>query len=171
MFSFLFFALLCAGCLARPTLVHYSFSRAVGGGSGTSFSTEGEGRITAVRVWEISNSYITGVQLCYDHIWSPRIGRTFGKAHELVLYDEEVIIQVSGKYHSNYIYHLIFGTSRGRSLIAGQPYQTSFNFYPVHADAELRMLSGTYNVNGITSLAAHWGVVYMDQGNSSDIST
>lgn len=41
-------------------LVHYSYSTAVGGGSGTSFSSDGQGRITAVRVWEITGNYITG---------------------------------------------------------------------------------------------------------------
>ncbi|XP_040901212.1 zymogen granule membrane protein 16-like [Toxotes jaculatrix] len=171
MFSFLFFAVLCASCLAKPTLVHYSYSRAVGGGSGTSFSSDGQGRVTAIRVWEISNSYITGIQLRYDYIWSQRLGRTFGSTHELELFDGETIVQVSGKYHTNYIYQLIFVTSRGRSLIVGQPTQASFNFYPIHPDAELRLLSGRYNGNGITSLGAHWGVVFMEQGNSTDTSS
>ncbi|XP_039974426.1 zymogen granule membrane protein 16-like [Xiphias gladius] len=167
MFSFLFIAVLCASCLAKPALVYYSYSRAVGGGSGTSFSSDGQGRITGVRVWEINNSYITGIQLRYDYIWSQRLGRTNGHAHELDLFDGEVIFQVSGKYHTNYIYQLIFVTSRGRSLIVGQPSQSSFNFYPIHADAELITLSGRYNGNGITSLAAHWGVVFINQGNST----
>lgn len=39
---------------------NYSFSRDIGSGSGSSFSTEGEGRVTGVRVWEINNAYITG---------------------------------------------------------------------------------------------------------------
>ena len=106
-----------------------------------------------------------------------------------------LILQVSGKYRSaNYIYQLIFVTSRGRSLITGVPFevlinlfispfilicfvltywyfiyvwiasycflflQTSFNFYPEHAEAELRLLSGRFDSNGITSLGAHWGV-------------
>ncbi|KAM7382573.1 hypothetical protein PAMP_002299 [Pampus punctatissimus] len=151
-------------------LVYYSYSDAVGGGSGTSFSSEGQGRITAVRVWEMTNSYITGIQLRYDYIWSPVLGRNLGTTNEIVLFDEEVIVQVSGKYHSNYIYQLIFVTSKGRSLIVGQPSQTSFNFYPVHPDAELRLLSGRFNNNGITSLAAHWGMIYMDQSNGTDVS-
>ncbi|XP_051262458.1 zymogen granule membrane protein 16-like [Dicentrarchus labrax] len=167
MFSYLVFAVLCASCMAKPALVHYSYSRAVGGGSGTSFSTDGEGRITAVRVWEISNAYITGIQLRYDYIWSARVGRTYGTVNELKLFDEEVIVQISGKFHSNYIYQLIFVTSRGRTLIVGQPAQSSFNFYPAHPDAELRLLSGRYNGNGITSLGAHWGVVFMDQNSNS----
>ncbi|XP_071326187.1 zymogen granule membrane protein 16-like [Trachinotus anak] len=168
MLSLLFFAGLCATCLAKPALVHYSYSLAVGGGSGTSFSSEGEGRITAVRVWEINNAYITGIQLRYDYIWSKRLGRVVGNAHELNLFDGESIVQISGKYHSNYIYQVVFVTSRGRSLIVGQPLQKSFNFYPAHSDAELRLLSGRFNGNGITSLGAHWGVIYMDQGNSTN---
>ncbi|XP_070768564.1 zymogen granule membrane protein 16-like [Enoplosus armatus] len=170
MFAFLFFAVLCASCLAKPALVHYSYSRAVGGGSGTSFSTEGQGRITAVRVWETSNSYITGLQLRYDYLWSPKIGRSYGTTQELNLFEGEVIVQVSGKYHTNFIYQLIFATSMGRSLIVGQPTRNSFNFYPIHKDAELRMLSGRATTSGITSLAAHWGVVFMEEGNSTDIS-
>lgn len=103
------------------------------------------------------------------------------------------MFQVSGKYHSNYIYQMIFMTSRGRSLVVGQPIQVftffssvnivatyghvltldslsqaSFNMYPKYEDAELRMLSGRVNSAGITALAAHWGVVYMDQGNSTN---
>ncbi|KAM7420346.1 hypothetical protein PAMA_014862 [Pampus argenteus] len=170
MFSLLLFVVLCASCLAKPGLVYYSYSDAVGGGSGTSFSSEGQGRITAVRVWEITSSYITGIQLRYDYIWSEVLGRSVGTTNEIVLFDEEAIVQVSGKYQSNYIYQLIFVTSRGRSLIVGQPTQNSFNFYPVHPGAELRLLSGRFNNNGITSLAAHWGMFYMDESNSTDAS-
>ncbi|KAL3981083.1 sialic acid binding Ig-like lectin 10 [Sarotherodon galilaeus] len=70
-------------------------------------------------------------------------------------------LSISGKFDNNYIYQVIFGTSRGRSLIVGQPTQGSFNFYPTHPDAELRLLSGRFNGNGITSLGAHWGVVFI----------
>lgn len=169
MFSFLVFAALCASCLAKPGLVHFSYSRAVGGGAGTSFSSEGQGRITAVRIWERTSAYIAGIQLRYDYIWSDRIGHSVGTANEMVLFDDEVFVQISGKYHSNFIYQLIFVTSRGRSLVVGQPTQTSFNFYPIHPDAELRLLSGRFNNNGITSLGAHWGVVFMEQGNSTSL--
>ncbi|XP_072250808.1 zymogen granule membrane protein 16-like [Leuresthes tenuis] len=169
MYSLLFFAALCASCLAKPGLVHYSYSRAVGGGSGNSFSSEGDGRITAVRVWELSNSYIIGIQLRYDYSWTPVLGRKIGDANELDLFDGEVIVQISGKYHTNYIYQLIFVTSHGRTLNVGQPLQISFNFYPIHQDAELRLLSGRYNGNGITSLGAHWGVVFMEQSNSTSV--
>ena len=55
----------------------------------------------------------------------------------------------------------------GLVLTADVVLQTSFNMYANHTDSELRLLSGRYNGNGITSLAAHWGAVYMNQGNSS----
>ncbi|CAG6015919.1 unnamed protein product [Menidia menidia] len=167
MLSFFFLAALCATCLAKPGLVHYSYSSAVGGGSGTSFSSGGEGRITAIRVWETSGSYITGLQLRYDYSWTPVLGRKVGHSNELDLFEGEVIIQISGKYQTTYIYQLIFVTSHGRSLTVGQPTQTSFNFYPVHPDAELRLLSGRFNGAGITSLGAHWGVVYMEESNNN----
>ncbi|KAG8010249.1 Zymogen granule membrane protein 16 [Nibea albiflora] len=168
MFSLLIFAVLCASCLAKPALVHYSYSNAVGSGIGSAFSISGKGRITSVRIWEVPNSYITGIQLRYENIWASRAGRYYGTIHELNLFDGEFIAQISGKYYSsNYIYQLIFVTSRGRSLIVGQPIQTSFNFYPIHVDAELRMLSGRTNGAGITALAAHWGAVYMHECNST----
>ncbi|XP_023116696.1 zymogen granule membrane protein 16-like [Amphiprion ocellaris] len=166
MFSLSLVVLLCACCLAKSMEVKYSYSNAVGGGSGTSFSTEGAGRITAVRVWEITGAYITGIQLKNSSHWSPLVGRKFGTALEMNLFDGETISQISGKYHSNYIYQVIFGTSRGRFLFAGQPIQRSFNFYPQHPKAELKMLSGRYNGNGITSLAAHWGAVSSNRTGS-----
>ncbi|KAG8010250.1 Zymogen granule membrane protein 16 [Nibea albiflora] len=107
------------------------------------------------------------IQLLYSNQYTARVGRSYGAVHQLDLFDEEVIVQISGKYHSNYIYQLIFVTSRGRSLIVGQPIQTSFNFYPIHVDAELRMLSGRTNGAGITALAAHWGAVYMYPNTTS----
>nr|ACQ58296.1 Zymogen granule membrane protein 16 precursor [Anoplopoma fimbria] len=165
MLSFLFFTVLCTSCLAAP-MMHYSYSPSVGGGSGTSFSTAGDGRITAIRVWEISNAYITGIQMRYGGIWSEIFGRAVGIAQELNLFDGESIIQVSGKYHTNYVYQIKFFTSTGRSLVAGQPTYNSFNFYSTHPDAELKLLSGRFNSAGITSVGAHWGV-YMDQSNST----
>ncbi|XP_031598542.2 zymogen granule membrane protein 16-like [Oreochromis aureus] len=142
------------------TFIHYSYSRDVGGGSGSSFSTEGEGRITAIRVWEIYGAYITGIQLRYDNSWADVVGRIYDTPQEMELFDGEAIDQISGKFDNNYIYQVIFGTSRGRSLTVGQPTQGSFNFYPNHPDAELRLLSGRFNGNGIMSLGAHWGVVF-----------
>ncbi|KAK6327000.1 hypothetical protein J4Q44_G00026450 [Coregonus suidteri] len=59
----------------------YSYSSAVGQGGGTPFASSGEGRITAVRVWENNNyyyyyyynnnAYINGFQLRYSNTWSP----------------------------------------------------------------------------------------------------
>ncbi|XP_029927471.1 zymogen granule membrane protein 16-like [Myripristis murdjan] len=161
--SLLFMAVMWASCLGRPAAESYSFSGSVGSGSGTSFTSSGTGRITAVRVWEVTGSYITGIQLRYGLIWAQRNGRTYNQAHEIELFDGERIIQVSGKYHqSNYIYQLVFVTSRGRSLTVGQPTQHSFNFYTNNPEAELIILSGRYNGNGITSLGAHWGVMPMN---------
>ncbi|XP_019220419.1 zymogen granule membrane protein 16 isoform X2 [Oreochromis niloticus] len=151
---------ICVSCVSPATFIHYSYSRDVGGGSGSSFSTEGEGRITAIRVWEIYGAYITGIQLRYDNSWADVVGRIYDTPQEMELFDGEAIDQISGKFDNNYIYQVIFGTSRGRSLIVGQPTQGSFNFYPNHPDAELRLLSGRFNGNGITSLGAHWGVVF-----------
>ncbi|XP_061574236.1 prostatic spermine-binding protein-like [Cololabis saira] len=172
MLSFLFVAALCASCLASPVLVHYSYSTAVGSGTGTAFSSTANGRITAVRVWENNNAYIKGIQLRHEYTWDIVLGHKLGEPQELELFDGEVITQISGKYHpSNYIYQLIFVTSRGRNLMIGQPLQTSFNFYPAHQDGELRLLSGRFNNAGITSLGAHWGVVYMEDSNSTDVSS
>ncbi|XP_068591983.1 zymogen granule membrane protein 16-like [Cebidichthys violaceus] len=166
MFSFLIIALLSSSCLAAP-MSSYSYSPSVGGGSGTSFSTEGgNGRIRGVRVWEHSNAYISGIQVRNGAIWGKVVGRVVGSAQELDLYDGETIVQVSGKYHSNYIYQIYFVTSRGRFLAAGQPLATSFNFHPVNPKAELKLLSGRFNHAGITSLGAHWDVI-MDQNQTT----
>ncbi|XP_041649213.1 zymogen granule membrane protein 16-like [Cheilinus undulatus] len=138
--------------------VGYSYSPDVGIGSGYAFATEGTGRITAIRVWERPGSFITSLQLCYDYIWSARIGSAEGNLLELQLYDDESIIQVSGK-HLNFIFQLIFVTSRGRLFYAGFPSGKTFNFYPTDKDAALRLLSGRYTSTGITGLGAHWGEV------------
>ena len=39
---------------------YYSYSPALGSGSGTPFSSKEEGSITGVKVWENPNSHITG---------------------------------------------------------------------------------------------------------------
>ncbi|XP_060937842.1 zymogen granule membrane protein 16-like [Limanda limanda] len=155
MLSRLFFVGLFASCLVKPNTAVYSFSGSVGGG-GIPFTSPAKGRITWIRVWEIPSAYITGIQLRHQYIWSKVFGRAYGPVLEMSLFDGEGIVQVSGKYHSNYIYQLIFITSRGRSLTAGQPALKSFNFYPTHPESELRMLSGHHNGHGITSLGAHW---------------
>ncbi|KAK9513455.1 hypothetical protein VZT92_026986 [Zoarces viviparus] len=163
MISFLIVAVLCTSCLADS----YSYSPSVGGGSGTSFSTEGGyGRIRAIRVWEASSAYITGIQVRNGAIWGQRFGRVVGSAKELILFDGETIVQVSGKYHSNYVYQMYVVTSRGRFLVVGQPTANSFNFYPADPKAELKLLSGRFTSAGITSLGAHWDVI-MDQNQTT----
>ncbi|KAM4725183.1 zymogen granule membrane protein 16-like [Anableps anableps] len=152
------FALLIACALADDS--HYSFSKSVGSGGGSSYSVTGEGRITAVRVWEVYSNYIYGFQLRYGVVWTPVIGYVSGEPHELELFENERIIQISGKY-SQYIQSLIFVTDKGRSLYVGQASGNSFNMYPTHPDAELRFLSG--RVSGPpTSLQAHWAVLDTD---------
>ncbi|KAF3840079.1 hypothetical protein F7725_018796 [Dissostichus mawsoni] len=137
----------------RRSTLQYSFSPAVGSGGGTAFSTENEnGPITGIRLWENSNSYITGLQLRYGFGWGQRVGREVNSVQELILNEGESFTQVSGKYQSKYIYQLIFVTSSGRSLIK------SFNFYPSHPGQELVILSGTHNSAGLLSIAAHWAV-------------
>ncbi|XP_054879653.1 zymogen granule membrane protein 16-like [Poeciliopsis prolifica] len=149
------FAVLTACALADDS--HYSFSSSVGGGGGSSYSLVGVGRITAVRVWELSSNYIYGFQFKYDFSgWTQVVGYISGPASELQLDDDERIIQISGKY-THYIQSLIFVTNKGRSLQVGQPAGHSFNMYSAHPDAELRFLSGW--VSGPpTALQAHWAV-------------
>lgn len=154
---YIIFCALLTGCaLAGDS--HYSFSRSVGSGGGSSYSVTGEGRIVAVRVWERYRDYISGFQFRYDISgWSPIIGYTSGDTQELELQDDERIVQMSGKY-AHYIQSLIFVTNKGRSLQVGQPSGHSFNMYPSHPDAELRFLSG--RVSGRpTSLQAHWAIL------------
>lgn len=159
MHSILFFAAAWVVCVAKPAHEYYSYSVAVGAGTGVPFTTMGLGGITSIKVWEAPNSYITGIQLRYGSRWGKLIGRVVGDGQKIELFDGEFINQVSGKFHpSNFIYQIRFSTSRGRSLICGQPIQTSFNFYPKHVEAELRFLSGRATGNGITSLGAHWGI-------------
>ncbi|KAK5883393.1 hypothetical protein CesoFtcFv8_019729 [Champsocephalus esox] len=133
------FAVIAASAIADPETQSYSYSPPVGSGSGSSFSIIGEGRITAVRVWESSN--IQGS----------------GQLQEMELSDDEAIIQISGKA-SHYVQSVVIVTSKGRHLEAGQPSGTSFNMYPSHKDAELVFISGT-NHGAMTSIAAHWSRV------------
>ncbi|XP_024154226.1 zymogen granule membrane protein 16 [Oryzias melastigma] len=150
------FALLATSA-AADFLPLYSYSPSVGSGSGSSYTVTGEGRITAVRVWEYYSGYIRGVQFRYGYSWSNIAGYTYGYPHEMELYDGEAIVQISGKY-SHYLQTIIFVTNRGRSLFVGQPSGTSFNMYPEHQETELVFISGRYH-GGLTSLGAHWAVV------------
>ncbi|XP_064201838.1 zymogen granule membrane protein 16-like [Anguilla rostrata] len=155
----LIFSLCCL--TARALYLPLDYSPAVGRGSGNSFASSGEDRITGVRVWEISGSYIRGLQLKYDYTWTPVFGQSLNEQQEMLLFDDEAIVQISGKYNpGNYVYQLMFVTNRGRFLIAGQPIGTSFNFYPNHRQGELRLISGRSDSNGITSIAALWATAY-----------
>ncbi|KAJ3597888.1 hypothetical protein NHX12_001404 [Muraenolepis orangiensis] len=131
MLSILFFTAAWVACLAKSH-EYYFYSPAVGLGSGTPFSSSGIGAITGVKVWELSNSYITGIQLRNHTKWGHVMGRVTTSEVRMDLFEGEAIIQMS------------------------------FNFYPTHSEAELRLLSGRYNGNGITSLGAHWGLVYTE---------
>ncbi|XP_012725908.1 zymogen granule membrane protein 16 [Fundulus heteroclitus] len=149
------FALLVAYAWAEDS--HYSFSPSVGSGSGTSFSITGEERITAIRVWELYGNHIYGIQVRHGSVWSQIAGYTYNNPIEFELFEDERIIQVSGK-HAHYIQSLIFVTNKGRSMFAGQPSGNSFNMYPTHQDAELRFISGRYH-GGLSSFQAHWAVL------------
>ncbi|XP_019205879.1 zymogen granule membrane protein 16-like [Oreochromis niloticus] len=135
---------------------HYSFSPSVGSGGGTSFAITGEDRITAVKVWDTYGGHIRGIQFRYGFVWSSVAGFSYGNLHELDLFDDEAIIQISGKY-SHYVQSIVFNTNMGRSLFAGQPYGHSFNMYPENSQAELHFISGRVH-GGITSIGAHWAV-------------
>uniref|UniRef100_A0A673ACU0 Jacalin-type lectin domain-containing protein n=1 Tax=Sphaeramia orbicularis TaxID=375764 RepID=A0A673ACU0_9TELE len=133
----------------------YSFSPPVGSGSGSSYTLSGEGRITAVRVWERYNYYIYGIQIRHGFTWSSVAGYSSGTPLEIELREDEAIIQISGKY-AHYLRYLIFTTNQGRTLYAGQPYGHSFNMYPEHPQAELLFISGRYH-GALTAIAGHWG--------------
>ncbi|XP_073339247.1 zymogen granule membrane protein 16-like [Pagrus major] len=141
----------------KAAQLQYSFSAAVGSGSGVPYSLTGDGRITAVRVWENTGNLVYGFQFRYGAIWSAAVGRKYGAFKEMELFDGEAIIEVSGKYN-HYVQSVVFTTSRGRTLHAGHPSGFSFNMYPTHPDAELRFISGRVH-GAITSIAAHWAVV------------
>ncbi|XP_014025777.1 zymogen granule membrane protein 16 [Salmo salar] len=186
MFSILVVTVILASCLAMPIKDPYSYSSAVGQGGGTPFASYGEGRITGVRVWETnnnyyyyyyyyyynSNAYISGFQLRYGSTWSPVFGGVGGQKQEMELFNDEAIVEVSGKYNpADYICYLVLTTNMGRTLSAGQPSQVSFNFYPANMGNELRLLSGRFNGAGITSIGAHWGFVYMEGAGNSTLET
>ncbi|RVE67195.1 hypothetical protein OJAV_G00114610 [Oryzias javanicus] len=138
----------------------YSYSPAVGSGSGSSYTLTGMGRITAIRIWESYNNYVTGIQFRYGYVWSEIAGYLSGSPVEMELLDGEAVVQISGKY-SSYLQHVVFTTNRGRFVHAGQPSGNSFNMYPRHRRAELASISGR-RAGPITSLGAHWAVVDPD---------
>ncbi|XP_071356900.1 zymogen granule membrane protein 16-like [Trachinotus anak] len=160
------FSLLTASVLAGVPQQYYSFSPAVGSGSGSSYSLTGEGRITAIRVWDSYNSYIYGFQFQYGSIWSPIAGYRRGNVQHMELFDDEAIIQISGKY-AHYLQSVVFTTTRGRTLRAGQPAGHSFNMYPTHSEAELRFISGRVH-GAITSIGAHWGIAYPAMNSTAE---
>ncbi|XP_061681153.1 zymogen granule membrane protein 16-like [Syngnathoides biaculeatus] len=135
----------------------YSFSSQVGSGQGRSYAITGNGRITGVRVWEANNNYIYGLQIRYGYTWTNVTGYTYGQQQEMILFEDEAIVQLSGKY-AHYIQSLVFTTNLGRSLFAGQPQGHTFNMYPTNEKAELRFLSGRVH-GAITAIGAHWAVV------------
>ncbi|XP_059423355.1 zymogen granule membrane protein 16-like [Carassius carassius] len=162
---FLVLSALCAMSMTMPLPDFYSYSPAAGGGSGTEFSTEHEGRITGVRVYEYpyygyySNNYLNGIQLKYNSNWTELVGvNSYGNEKEMTLSKDEHFVQISGKYYSGYISELMFVTNKGRSFKVGQPYGLSFNFYPTHDGSELRFISGRQNGFSLTSIGAHWAV-------------
>ncbi|KAM9737245.1 zymogen granule membrane protein 16-like [Menidia menidia] len=148
---------LLAACVAANFQPHYSFSPPVGSGGGRSYLIKGEGRITAIRVWEWHGSYISGIQLRYGFVWSRVAGYSSGSSQQIELFDDETIIQISGKY-SHYVESVVFTTNLGRSLYAGRPSGNSFNLYPEHPQAELVILNGRWHY-GMTSIGAHWAVL------------
>ncbi|KAF4103520.1 hypothetical protein G5714_016403 [Onychostoma macrolepis] len=129
----------CTVGMTMPLPDYYSYSMAIGDGSGTEYSTAYDGRITGIRVWEHSNAYIRGIQLRYDGNWTSPVCSSSGNPMELSLRDNESIIQASGKYYSGYIYEIMFVTSQGRSLKVGQPTGNSFNLYPTNGGMGMTM--------------------------------
>ncbi|XP_077364062.1 zymogen granule membrane protein 16-like [Festucalex cinctus] len=134
----------------------YAFSQPVGSGGGESFSLSGDGAITAVRLWEIYNQRVSGIQFRYGFTWSPMIGQEIGVAKELELFKDEAIVQISGKY-TRHLESLEFITNKFRKLQAGQPSGNSFNMYAPSKETQLLLVSGQIRGNVITFFGAHWG--------------
>ncbi|XP_057684406.1 zymogen granule membrane protein 16-like [Corythoichthys intestinalis] len=147
----------------------YSFTAPVGGQRGSTYAIQRPGRITGIRMWENYNNYIAGIQLRYGYSWSDIVGRARGAVQEMLLFENEAIVQLSGK-HINWVYSLAFTTNMGRSLYAGQPRGYSFNMYPHSKKAELRFISGRQS-SSIVSIGAHWGVVTDPNANSNSTNT
>ncbi|XP_051573908.1 zymogen granule membrane protein 16-like [Myxocyprinus asiaticus] len=168
---FVVLSALCAMAVPIPLPDFYSYSSAAGDGSGTEYSTAHVGRITGIRVYEYPyyyGNYINGIQLSYDGNWTELVGVSYyGNDEEMLLFKNEYIVQVSGKYYNGYVNELMFVSNLGRSMKVGQPSGFSFNFYPTHDGSELRFISGRQNGWAITSIGAHWAVYYPKSNTTS----
>ncbi|XP_051577331.1 zymogen granule membrane protein 16-like [Myxocyprinus asiaticus] len=168
---FVVLSALCAMAVPIPLPDYYSYSLAAGDGSGIEYSTAHEGRINGIRIYEYPyyyGNYINGIQLSYDGNWTTVVGvNYYGNVEEMLLFKDEYIVQVSGKYYNGYINELMFVSNHGRSIKVGQPSGNSFNFYPTHDGSELRFISGRQNGWALTSIGAHWAVYYTSSNASS----
>ncbi|KAK6469307.1 zymogen granule membrane protein 16-like [Huso huso] len=99
------------------------------------------------------------IQVQHGYYWNTVCGTGSGTVHEFQLHSDEKIIQASGKYY-DYVYQITFVTNKGRTFTVGQPIGSSFNFYPVYGQSELRYFTGRYNPVGLTSIGFHWGVPF-----------
>ncbi|XP_053121332.1 zymogen granule membrane protein 16-like isoform X2 [Hemicordylus capensis] len=145
----------------------YSYSGEYGAVSGKSFSYSTDylcSLITGFRIWEVSSSYITGIQLEFNNTWSKTYGIDKSKLHEVILFPGEHITQVSGK-ENTYIYQLIFVTSMKRIFFFGQPSGYSFNAYPMYQGNILLFLIGHTDSNAITGIGFHWHMAKLFEGN------
>ncbi|CAM2114904.1 zymogen granule membrane protein 16 [Caretta caretta] len=136
----------------------HSYSGEFGSASGTPFSYSGPDRwgpITALRIWEHCNSYISGIQLQFGARWGEMYGAKTQAQLEVTLLPDERITQVSGKQYT-YIYQLIVSTNKGRIFFFGQPYGNSFNAIPLSCTEYLAFLTGHYSGGSLTGIAMHW---------------
>ncbi|XP_062813838.1 zymogen granule membrane protein 16 isoform X2 [Anolis carolinensis] len=103
------------------------------------------------------------LQFSYCRLWSEYVGGTDGEMQEIFLYDDEDIIQITGKYDS-YIQNLVFLTNKQRSFVfgasSGYTYHGyrgfTFNAVPLYRSAVLRYVSGR-SASYIDALGFHWG--------------
>ncbi|XP_060639040.2 zymogen granule membrane protein 16-like [Anolis sagrei] len=142
-----------------------SYSGEFGGSGGKRFSQAGnqmDGPITAFRI-RTNKYYIVGLQFRYCRQWSDFVGGTDGETEEIFLYDDEAIIQITGRYNS-YLQNLVFITNQGRSFVFGAYngysyhgyYGFTFNAVPLYRHAVLRYISGRA-ASYIDALSFHWG--------------
>ncbi|KAM9111656.1 zymogen granule membrane protein 16-like [Pangshura tecta] len=136
----------------------HSYSGEYGSGSGTPFSYSGaaqSGPITALRVWEHWEDYLSGIQLQFAHKWANVYGAQKGTKLEVTLLPKEQITQISGKYYK-YIYQLIVSTNQGRIFFFGRSYGYTFNAFPLDRAEVLAFISGHYNGASLSGLGMHW---------------